>query len=92
MGLKNALFAYFCARILNNPCHISHQNLRIYLIAKSCEETKMPTFGTKKALFGYFRPTIWVFFGWNLTKILLYLKPAQSNLFKRKISRENKNA
>ena len=30
------------------------QCLRISVIAKFCEETKMPKFGTKNALFGYF--------------------------------------
>ena len=35
-------------------CHISNQNPWICLIAKYCEIMKMPTFGTKNALFWYF--------------------------------------
>ena len=35
---------------LKNYCHIWNQQLRIYLIAKFCEETKMAKFGIKNAL------------------------------------------
>ena len=35
-------------------CHIWNQNPWICLIAKYCEIMKMPKFGTKSALFGYF--------------------------------------
>ena len=44
----------FGARILKNYCHIWNQHLRVSLIAKLYEETKMPKFGTKNALFEYF--------------------------------------
>ena len=53
-GTKSALFRYFWARILKNYCHSSNQHLRIRLIAKFCEKTKMPIFGNKNALFGCF--------------------------------------
>ena len=53
---KNALFGYFCARILRKYCHISSRHTQICLIAKCCEKTKRPKFGTKSALFGYFCP------------------------------------
>ena len=42
---------------------------QIYLFAKSHEKTKMPKFGTKNALFGYFWATI-------LKELLPYLKSA----------------
>ena len=42
-----------------NCCHIWSQHIQICLIAKFCEETKMPKFGTKNALFGYFWAGIW---------------------------------
>ena len=51
---KDVLFGYFWAKILENYCHISNQHLRICLIPKFCEETKMLKFGTKNALFEYF--------------------------------------
>ena len=35
-------------------CHIWNQHPWICIIAKFLEETKMPKFGTKNALFGYF--------------------------------------
>ena len=37
-----------------NYCHISNQHPQICQIAKFCEETKLPKFGTKNALFRYF--------------------------------------
>ena len=46
----------FLARILENCCHIWNQHFRICLIAKFCEEKKMPEIGTKSALFEYFSP------------------------------------
>ena len=46
-GIKNALFGYFWAGILENYRHILNQHLRICLNQKFCEETKMPKFGTK---------------------------------------------
>ena len=55
-GTKNALFGYFWATILKNYCHIWNHHLRISVIAKFCEETKMPKFGAKNVLFGYFWP------------------------------------
>ena len=42
------------ARILKNYCHIWNQHLQFGGTAKFCEETKMPKFETKNALFGYF--------------------------------------
>ena len=47
-------------------------------ICKFCEETKMPKFGTKNALFGYF-------LGWKFKLLLSYLKSAPSNLSNCKI-------
>ena len=63
-GTKSALFCYFWARILKNYCHIWNQHLRISLIAKFCEETKMFKIGTKSALF-------WVFLGKNFKKTIV---------------------
>ena len=83
-GIKNALFGYFWAGILENYRHILNQHLRICLNQKFCEETKMPKFGTKNVWFG-------VFLNWNLKTILSYLKSAPSNLSNCKISRKNKN-
>ena len=63
---KNAVFGYFGAIIfLKNYCHVWNQHIRISVIAKFCEETKMPKIGTKKALLGYFwqKCLIWVFLG-----------------------------
>ena len=37
-----------------NYCHISNQHPRICLTAKFCEKMKLPEFGTKIALLGYF--------------------------------------
>ena len=44
----------FLLEFLKNFCHIWNQHLWICLIAKFCEETKLPKFGTKSALFGCF--------------------------------------
>ena len=54
-GNKNALFGYFCGRILKIllSC-IWNQDPQICLIAKFCEKTKNPKSGTKNVLFGYF--------------------------------------
>ena len=54
--IKNALFGYFCARISENYCHIWNQFPPIFLIAEVLSKTKMPKFGTKTALLGYFWP------------------------------------
>ena len=66
-GTKSALFGYFTARILKNCWHSSDQHLRISVIAKLCEETKMTKFGTKNALLGIFDQEclIWIFLGKN---------------------------
>ena len=48
---KNASFAHFWARTLKGYCHIWNQHLWISVIAKLSEETKMPKFDTKNALF-----------------------------------------
>ena len=50
---KNVLFGYFWTNIQKN-CHIWNQHPRICLIAKFCEEAKMPKFKTRNALFGCF--------------------------------------
>ena len=53
--IKIALFGCFRARIfLKNYCHIWNQHPQICIFAKFCEKTKMPKFGTKNALFGFF--------------------------------------
>ena len=66
-GTKCALFGYFLGRILKNYCHTWNQHLRINVIAKFCDETKMPKCGTKNALLGIFDQEclIWVFLGKN---------------------------
>ena len=51
---KNALLEYFSPGILKNYCHIWNQHLRISVTAKFCKETRIPTFGIKNTLFGYF--------------------------------------
>ena len=68
-GTKNAFFRYFWTRIFLKNCHIVifvllpfskkllsclNQDLRICLNAKFREKMKMPKFGTKNVLFGYF--------------------------------------
>ena len=72
-GTKNLLLEYFSARILKNYCHIWNQHLRISVIAKFCKETRMPTFGIKNILFGYFfdpKCLIWVFLPKNFRKTI----------------------
>ena len=104
-GTKCGLFEYFWPTVLyldifglefkKNYCDISSQHLWICLIAKDCEIIKMPTFGTKSALFGYFWPkTLYLdIFGLEFFKKLLsYLKSAPSNLRYCKILWRNKNA
>ena len=44
----------FGPEFYKNYCHIWNQHLRICQVAKFCEIMKMPKFGTKNALFGYF--------------------------------------
>ena len=66
---KNALFGYFWPKMSylgifgldfwKYYCHIWNQHPQIYLIAKFCEKTNIPKFGTKNALFGYFWARIW---------------------------------
>ena len=51
---KNALFGYGWDRISKHYFLISNQHPRICLIAKFRGKTKMPNFGTKNVLFGYF--------------------------------------
>ena len=63
-GTKNAIFGYFWPRMpyltifgqdfYKNYCQIWNQHPWICLIAKYREIMKMPKFGTKSALFGYF--------------------------------------
>ena len=61
-GTKNGLLGYFWARILKSYCHIWNQHPRICLIAKICEKTKMPKFGTKGALLlSYLKSAPWNF-------------------------------
>ena len=52
------LIFLFSDRILKNYCHIWNPHLRISVIPKFSEEEKIPKFATKKALFGYFWPTM----------------------------------
>ena len=49
-GTENALFRYIWARILKNYFYIWNQHPRIWLNAKM----KIPKFGVKNALYGYF--------------------------------------
>ena len=44
---------YIWAIILKNYCGILNQHTQIYLFPKFCKK-KMPKFGKKSALFGYF--------------------------------------
>ena len=44
----------FGLEFLTNYCHILNQHPRVCLIAKFCEKTKLPKFGTLNALFEYF--------------------------------------
>ena len=79
---RNALFQYFLARILKNHCHVLNEHLRISVMAKFWEKTKIAWIWGQKCL-------IWVFLDWNLKTILSYLKSAPSNLSNCKISRKN---
>ena len=70
-------------------CLIWNQNPWICLIAKFCEETKMPKFGTKKCRIWAFltKNALFRYFWARVLKILLsYLKSASSNLSICKIS------
>ena len=51
---KNALFGYFQARFLKNHCHITNIHPQICQIVNFGKKIKMPKFGAKIALFGYF--------------------------------------
>ena len=53
-GAKSAIFGYFGARILKSYCHIWNQHLRISVIAKFCEETKMHKFEPRMPYLGIF--------------------------------------
>ena len=90
LGPKLPYLGIFWARILENYCHIWNQDLRICLIGKSGEETKILKFGAKNTLFGYFWPKMPYLniFGLELKnkKLLSYLKSAPSNLPICKIS------
>ena len=55
-------------------CHITNQHPEICLIAKFCKKPKMPKFGSKNALLGYFWTRIWKHYChiWNVhTRICL---------------------
>ena len=51
---QNFLIWGFVARILKKLLPYLKSASRIYLVAKFREKTKIPEFGTKSALFGYF--------------------------------------
>ena len=53
---QNFLIWGFVARILKKLLPYLKSASRIYLVAKFREKTKIPEFGTKSALFGYFWP------------------------------------
>ena len=57
---QNSLFKYFWAEIWNCYCHNWNKCPQVCLIATFGARIKMPKFGTKNALFGYFS------YGWNL--------------------------
>ena len=82
VGTKNALFGYFCTRVFKNYCYIWNQYLRICLIAKFCEETKVPKFGTKNTLLGCFwqKSLIWVFLGENFKKTFVIFENSSLKL------------
>ena len=72
LGLKNALFWYFWARILKSYCHIWNQHP---LFANFCEEARMSKFGTKNALLRLFltKNTLIGFFGLEFeNKIVIF--------------------
>ena len=78
---------------LKNYCHTWNQHPWIYLIARYCEIMKMPKFGTKNVLFGYFWPKISsldIFGARFFERLLPYLKSTPSNLDICKISRKTK--
>ena len=79
-GTNNALFKYFWARVWKWYCHIWNQNPRICLIANFVKKQKH-----------HQKCVIWVFLGWDFTKLLSYLKLAASNLSYCKILWRNKN-
>ena len=86
IGTKNGLFGYIWGRILEHYCHIWNQHLRISIITKFCEETTMPKFGTKSALFGNFftKNALLGHFFARVSKILSsYLKSAPSDFAKK---------
>ena len=78
---QKCLIWVFWVSILENFCHIWNHHLWICLLAKFCEETKMPKFGTKNDLFEYFWPKMPYLgiFGLELKKLLSYLKSAPLN-------------
>ena len=86
-GTKNAWFMYFCAEIWKQFCHIWYQHPRIFLLAKFCEKTKMPKFGTKNALF-----CLMYFWARILEKKISYLKSAPLSFSNCKILWNKKNA
>ena len=63
-GTKNAIFGFFLPKMpylgifglesLKYYCSFRNKYLQIFLIAKFCQKTKIPTFGTKNALLEYF--------------------------------------
>ena len=59
-GTKSALFGYFWGSILENYCLIPNRHLRICLIAKFFEETEMAKLANKIAIFGYFKPKMYL--------------------------------
>ena len=67
IGIKNALFGYFCARFLKNYCHIWNQTPQINQIAKFHKKMKIAKFGTKYVLLSIFDQEclIWLFYGQN---------------------------
>ena len=70
IGIKNALFGYFCARFLKNYCHIWNQTPQINQIAKFHKKMKIAKFGTKYVLLSIFDQEclIWLFYGQNFLK------------------------
>ena len=73
LGIKNALFGYFCARISNTFSHIWNQPRQICVIGEFCRKIKILNFVTENDLFGYSCTNI-------LKKPLSYTKSATSNL------------
>ena len=81
-GTKNALFENFRTGIWKQYCHIWNQHLRISIIAKFDEKTKMPIFVTKKLCLGilYQKCLIWIFLGQNLKKTIVIFEISTSKL------------